>query len=137
MFGWLVGWSHLLLHILLHLLLIFRTLRGPPPLQLRAGRPGGETQGGPLTDLKFGQNLDRIRTEAGRHTRTKRRRESLKIVSKFLPGGSPGLPKSIQAPSPSTLERRKTTCDPKRYPKSRESRPKVVPSGTQKSTKID
>ena len=61
----------------------------------------------------------------------KRRRESLKIVLRFFPGGSPGHPESGPAPSLSTLEQRKTRCDPtgaqkitKKSRKSAESRPK-------------
>ena len=75
----------------------------------------------------------------------KRRRESLNIVLRFFPGGSPGCPESGPAPSLSTLEQRKTTCDPtepKNSRKSYESRPKVGPkrmscdpSWTPKSTK--
>ena len=74
----------------------------------------------------------------------KRRRESLNIVLRFFPGGSPGCPESGPAPSLSTLEQRKTTCDPtgaqkitKKSRKSPESRPKEAVLRPKLDPKID
>ena len=74
----------------------------------------------------------------------KRRRESLNIVLRFFPGGSPGCPESGPAPSLSTLEQRKTTCDPtdaqkitKKSRKSPENRPKEAVLRPKLDPKID
>ena len=115
-----------------------RAPRDRRPFNLWAGLLEGDTYGGSPSDPNFGQNLNQNQD-------AKRRKESLKIVLRFFPGGSPGHPESGPGPSPSTLEQRKNICDPtgaKKSRKSHESRPKVGPkrpscdpSGTPKSTK--
>ena len=67
-----------------------------------------------------------------------------KILPKSFPGGSPRHPKSLPAPSPSTLEHRKTTCDTtgaqkitKKSRKSAESRPKEAVLRPKWDPKID
>ena len=61
----------------------------------------------------MGQTWDGIGTKTEGHERPKQRIEPSKILSKSLPGGFPRHPKSVPGASPSTLEQRKITCDPK------------------------
>ena len=93
---------------------------------------------------KFGQTWKQEKGRTNQNQDAKRRRESLKIVFRFLPGRSPGHPESGPAPSLSTLEQRKTTCDPtgaqkitKKSRKSPESRPKEAVLRPKWDPKID
>ena len=128
--------------------ILFKPLRGDrrPPTDGQ-GELGAKAREGQQTDRTLGKMWTNLDQNQGRHEWTTRRRESPKIVPKFLPGWSRDRPKSSPAPSPSTLERRKTTCDPtvaQKVAKVGPSRPKVAPKrpfwnpgGTPKSTKIE
>ena len=61
----------------------------------------------------MGQTWDGLGTKTESHERPKQRRELSKILSKSLPGEFPRHPKSVPGASPSNLEQRKITCDPK------------------------